>query len=166
MKLETVKSYITIFSLLFGILVGAYAFVPKVLSDLGPIERTQVEQMLKKHESFVSNGNIDGMMSLYHPEFSMDVIYAGGRSESFNRSQVVKHLETMQLMVSTSLDNIAEQISVLNSDDALVSIVMKQETKLNGLPVSDNAFVYQSMLVTMHERQPKILKVLSTSHGE
>lgn len=166
MKVETVKSYVTIFSMLFGVVVGAYAFVPEVLSDLSPIEKTQVEQMLKKHESFVSNGNIDGMTSLYHPEFSMDVIYAGGRSESFNRSQIVKHLETMRLMVSMSFDNIAEQISVMNSDEALVSIVMNQETQLNGLPISDRALVYQSMLVKMHDGQPKILKVLSASHGE
>lgn len=166
MKLETLKSYITVFSMLFGIVVGAYAFIPEVLSNLSPIERTQVEQMLKKHESFVSNGNTEGMMSLYHPEFSMDVTYASGRSESFNKSQVVKHLKTMQLMVSSSFDNIAEQISVVNSDTALVSLVMKQETKLNGLPIAERELVYQSMIVTMDDKQPKILKVLSTSHRE
>ena len=96
----------------------------------------------------------------------MDVIYDSGRVESFDKSQIAKHLETMRLIVSISVEDITKQVSVVGDNQVLVSIVMKQKTDLKEIPIVNNTLVYQSMLVTKYDGEPKILKVLSTSFRE
>ena len=166
LKFKTIKNYVTFLSVIVTLVVTLYAFIPKVLSAMSPIDKSQVEQMLRKHESFVSDGNIEGMLSVYHPSFSMDLIYDSGRVESFDKSQIAKHLETMMLIVSTSVEDITKQVSVVGDNQALVSIVMKQKTDLKEMPIVNNTLVYQSMLVTKYDGEPKILKVLSASFRE
>ncbi len=166
MKFENLNSVATFVSVVLAVVVTLYAFIPKVLSDLSPITGPQVEEMLKMHQSFVSTGNTDGLLSVYHPEFSMDIVYSNGRKDHFDRSQLTKHLETMRHMADTALVDLVEQVSVVGSDPALVSIIARQKTEMKGLPVTENELVYQSLLVSMHEGDPKILKVLSTSMHE
>ncbi len=88
---KNIQTTVTFFSVTVTLIVTLYTFIPQVLASISPINKDQVERLLRDHESFVKDGNIEGMLSTYHPDFSIDVIYSSGHKESFDRSQMLKY---------------------------------------------------------------------------
>jgi len=165
-KFKAISAYTTFFSVLLTIVIGLYTFIPQVVASLSPINRQEIEILLKNHGSFVNDRNIEGMLSLYHPNFSMDVIHSTGRKESFDKSQMLKHQENLDYIVSMDIELLSQQISIIDKNQALVSIVMRQKHSIKNLPLTDSKFLHQTMLIKNHNRKPKILKALSWAMNE
>ncbi len=162
-KFKTINSYVSFFAVVLSVIIGLYAFIPQVLATINPINEKQIEKLLREHKSFVGDGNIEGMLSVYHPDFSMEVIHSSGHKESFNKSQMSKYQENLQRITSLVLEEKSQQISMINSNQALVATTMHQYVSIKGLPISNKEQLYQSMLIVKHNGEPKILKVLSSA---
>jgi hypothetical protein len=163
LEFKTLNAYVTFFAVVLSVVVSLYAFVPQVLATLSPINEEQVARVLRDHDSFAKDRNIKGMLSVYHPDFSMEVIHSTGRKETFNKSQITKHQENINLIASLELKDISQQISMVNNNEALVSVVMQQDVSIKGLPAIKREFLYQAMIITKYEGEPRILKVLSVA---
>jgi hypothetical protein len=160
-SIKNINATVTFFSVLVTLMFTLYTFVPLVLASLSPISKEQVVRLLRKHESFVKDSNIEGMSSVYHPDFSIDIIHSSGHKESLDKSQMLKHQNDLKRMLNFSIGVKTQQISMLNNEQALVLLISQMSYSIKGLPVNINENLHQSMLIVKHNNELKILKVLS-----
>ncbi len=158
------RGVVLIFTIV-SLILAIYSLIPKVQASFEALGEKQVEALLRHHTSFVRDGNIDGMLSLYHPEFSMEVVHSTGRKESFNKSQISKHQEYFNALFSVSIEEKVRLISLLNRRQALVSIAMTQEASMKGASIGTQEKLFQTFLIESVDGAPKILKVLSMAEN-
>lgn len=159
-RFKKTNEYVVFFSVLLAIIVTLYSFVPQVIADFDPLSANEIETLMKENKSFVSDGNIDSMLSLYHPDFIMEAIHASGRKETFNKSQILKHEEVLTKTFSLSLIEGTHITSIIDSSSAIVSTTGSQIISIAGLLASKEK-IYQTIYVVKYKGNPKILKVLS-----
>lgn len=160
-RLSKAQQYAAFASTVVGLIVTVYQFIPEIKSIADPLKYQEVHQLFKEHESFVRNGNVEGMLSRYHPDFSMDTVHSTLYTESFDLSQIQKHLADIQRIKDFKIGESDVKIKMINDSMALISVQMTQQYKAGFVTVNEQLF--QSMVVINHWGQPKILKVISVA---
>lgn len=158
-RLNRIERYVALFTALIALVTALYNFIPDVRHFFSPLKEEAVITLLKEHESFVSNGNLPGMISKYHPDFSMEVVHSNGYSENFDLSQLIKHQTDIKRLSKLKLNNSLVKISMIDKNTALVLITADQSYSV-GL-FKKNEKLSQSMVITNYWWNPKIVKVLS-----
>lgn len=160
-RLSKAQQYAAFASTIVGLIVAVYQFIPEIKSMVDPLKYQEVHQLFKEHESFVRNGNVEGMLFRYHPDFSMDTIHSSNYAESFDLSQIKKHLADVQRIKDFKIGESDVKIKMINDSMALISVQMTQQYNAGFAIVSEQLF--QSMIVVNHQGEPKILKVISVA---
>lgn len=160
-RLSKAQQYLAFASTVVGLIVTVYQFIPEIKSIFDPLKYQAVHQLFKEHESFVRNGNVEGMLSRYHPDFSMDTVHSSNYAESFDLSQIKKHLADVNRIKDFKIGESDVKIKMINDSMALISVQMTQQYKAGFVTVNEQLF--QSMVVVSHWGEPKILKVISVA---
>ncbi|MEN0036050.1 MAG: hypothetical protein AAGC78_03240 [Cellvibrio sp.] len=160
LRFKKIKSYVAFVSVLLAVIVTLYSFVPKVLEKFNPLNEKEIETLLQANKSFITNGNVEGMLSLFHPEFTLEAIHSTGREEAFDKSQISKHEELLTKAFSLQLIEGFHITSILNSTSAIVSSTSSQVVSINEALVAKEK-IFQTIYIVKYKGEPKILKVLS-----
>lgn len=158
-RLNRIERYVAVFTGIVALVTALYNFIPDVRSFFSPLKEEAVVALLKEHESFVSNGNLPGMISKYHPDFSMEVVHSNGYSETFDLPQLVKLQTDIRRVSKLKLNNSLVKISMIDKNTALVLITADQSYSVGFFKKSEK--LAQSMVITNYWWNPKIIKVLS-----
>lgn len=162
-RLNRIQQYIAIFTGIIGLMATLYNFIPEVKHFFSPLRQEEVVKLLKEHESFVANGNLSGMTSKYHPNFSMEVVHSTGYAESFDLSQLIKHQKDLKRLGQLQLKNSSVKISMIDKKTALVLITADQIFTIGNFNKKEK--LSQSMVITNYWWSPKIIKVLSVAEA-
>ncbi|RYG10315.1 MAG: hypothetical protein EOO07_22375, partial [Chitinophagaceae bacterium] len=144
LKFKKINQYVVFFSVLITVVVTLYSFIPQVLANLNPLDEKQIEIFLKENKSFIADGNVDSLLALCHPDFTMEAIHSTGVKEKFDKSQILKHEEFLTKALSLSVTEQSHITSILDSSNAIVSIINNQTISIKDMVIRKEK-IYQTI---------------------